>query len=135
MVQEGVYNYNELWPEFFPQECPPDDSYPAIETVYRLVRINPPKQLDFRSHREMRPENNWPDECEACGLSVHTDRADSERLRRRVPFFKDRLIAQGTLNPDLGKIKPTPSKTVDGTSHHTWWVPQDTEPWTVFICV
>jgi hypothetical protein len=136
MTQEDIPNHNPMWPEFFPQKCPPVESYTSTATVYRLVNNNPPAQPDFRSHREMRPMKDYRHaECEACGLSVHTDRSDSERIRKRIPYFRDMLIAKGTLNPSLGKIQSTPSTMTDGKSHHTWWVPQEAEPWNVFTCV
>lgn len=39
-------------------------------------------------------------------------------------------IAKGILSGELGKIKHTPSR--HEKSHHTWWIPEDSEPWNVF---
>jgi hypothetical protein len=104
--------------------------------VYRAVSNNPPSQEDFLSHREMWPTQKFSaPECEVCGLSVFTDKQDIERLIRRIPRMRAMLIAQGTLNPDLGNMKPTPSGPAHKNSHHTWWLPREAQPWLVFNCV
>lgn len=39
-------------------------------------------------------------------------------------------IAKGILSDGLGRIKHTPSK--NEKSHHTWWIPENTELCKVF---
>lgn len=39
-------------------------------------------------------------------------------------------IAKGILSGGLGRIKHTPSR--HEKSHHTWWIPEDSEPWKDF---
>ena len=122
------------WPEFFPDNCPPAEAEPASGTFYRLVRHNPPRAEDFKSAFEENPKlfTHIP-MVKRCGLSVHKDPQDSERLRERLKNrarkFKNRQIAEGTLNPTLGMIKHTPSLE---QSHHSWWIPVEAKPWTVF---
>ena len=125
------------WPEFYPDNCPPAEAEPASGTFYRLVRHNPPRAEDFKSAFEENPKlfTHIP-MVKRCGLSVQKDLQDSERLERlerikkRARKFKNRQIAEGNLNPTLGMIKHTPSH--DYKSHHTWWIPVEAKPWTVF---
>ena len=122
------------WPDFYPEDCPPAEAEPASGTVYRLVRRNPAQAEDFKTPFEENPRRfNDKPTLENCGLSVHTDSQDSERLRERLKNrarkFKNRQIAEGSLDPTLGMIQHTPS--IEG-SHHSWWVPLGAEPWLVF---
>lgn len=118
------------WPEFYPENCPPEDAEPASGTVYRLVRHDPPQAEDFKTPWEEYPGRFPEPTIENCGLSVHTDLHDSERLKDRVPQFRKRQIAEGILNPKLGMIQHTPLP--EDESHHDWWVPVGTDPWLVF---
>jgi hypothetical protein len=121
------------WPTHLPQNCPPEDSQNAFGEVYRIVDHDPPHPDDFRSWREDNLTNDLPPtvtECQACGLSVYRDIADICRVIKRIPRFKKSSPALGTLKPTLGKILGTPSKSYK--SHHTWWIPLNTQPWTIF---
>ena len=110
------------------------EAKPASGKIYRLVRRDPAQERDFKSLFEENPQG-FKDEsniiiCIGCGLSVHTDLRDSERLKKRVRKFKNRRIAEGELNPTLGMIQHTPSSRFK--SHHTWWIPIESEPWVIF---
>ena len=127
--------YRDLeWPHFYPENCPPMEAQPASDKVYRLVRSDPAQEKDFKALFEENPQRfkSEPDPkiCIGCGLSVHTDLQDSERLRKRVRKFKNRQIAEGELNPTFGMIQHTPSSNFK--SHHTWWIPIESEPWIIF---
>ena len=102
---------------------------PASGTVYRLVRYNPAQARDFKTPWEEYPGRFSEPTAANCGLSVHTDPQDSEKLKNRIPKLRKRQIAEGELNPALGMIQHTPSLE---QSHHSWWVPIGTEPWIVF---
>ena len=120
------------WPDYFPDGCPPQDAQPATGEVYRLVKKNPPESKDFIPTRKKQPSKDFGEkECEACGLSVLRNVEDAVRVKSRAPGMKKRLVAKGTLNPHLGRIKRTPSKKF-GQVHHTWWAPTDIQPWSVF---
>ena len=123
------------WPDYFPDDCPPQDAQPATGDVYRLVKQNPPESKDFIPLREKKTSEDFGErECQACGLSVLGNAEDALRMRKRARGMEKRLIAKGTLNPFLGKIKHTPSSRY-GRSHRTWWVPTEVEPWSVFRVV
>ena len=106
------------------------EAEPASGTVYRLVRYNPAQAKDFKTPFEENPKrfDNRPT-IRNCGLSIHTDPQDSEKLKNRIPKLRKRQIAEGELNPTLGMIQHTPSLE---QSHHSWWVPLGAEPWIVF---
>ena len=117
------------WPSFYPANCPPAAAEPASGTVYRLVQHQPARSEDFQTPWEEYPGRFAEPTATNCGLSVHTDPQDSEKLKNRIPKLRKRQIAEGKLNPTLGMIQHTPSLE---QSHHSWWVPIGTEPWVVF---
>lgn len=102
------------WPDFYPDDCPPEDAEPASGEVYRMIRGRTPQEKDFKSYQEMRgPDAEFSQpECVVCGISVYTDIEDISRMRarlqQRVPKLRERkFIAKGILNSSLGKILPT----------------------------
>ena len=122
------------WPDYFPENCPPENAQAAFGQVYRLVDNDPPTPDDFQSWREQHPNEQCPKtvtECQACGLSVFTSISDIEVAQRKVRRLRNKKIAVGNLTIELGQILPTPSQNT-GQSHHTWWIPNDTKPWTIF---
>ncbi len=125
------------WPDHLPDGCPPEDATGASEQVYRFVKNDPPTPEDFLSWRELYPNKPCPkslEECYVCSISVFTSKAAVRRLHKRIPTFKNMKPALGELNPTLGVIKNTPSNRTD-KSHHDWWPPVDSKPWTVFNVV
>lgn len=104
--------------EPLPVGCPPPeaDEINFERDVYRLVRASPPGLGDFRSQRDERPQAVFQvSECLSRGLSVHTVRSDSERMRK-LPRFKNHLVCRVHLESGAGKIQQTFQP-----SHHTWW--------------
>ena len=123
------------WPDYFLDDCPPQDAQPATGEVYRLVKRNPPESEAFIPLREKKPNKDFGEkECQAWGLSVFRNVEDAVRMKSRARGMKKRLVAKGTLSPHLGRIKHTPSE-MFGQSHHTWWVPTEVQPWSVFHVV
>ena len=117
---------SEAWPDFFPVDCPPGDAKPAEGTFLRLVRNAPPDETDFVAWRTENPNNKVSDECKACGVSIMADMGDVHRLQRRVASQRSKFVASGTLRPELGRLKHTPSSS--SKSHHSWWVPTGVDP-------
>ena len=122
-----------VWLSHLPQNCPPPQAITASGEVYRLVNHNSPHSEDFRSWREENMDKELPQgvsECQAGGLSVFKDKADAYRIIRKIPRFRKAKPSLGILTPNLGKILCNPSQS--SQSHHTWWVPANEKPWTVF---
>jgi hypothetical protein len=121
------------WAGYFPMGCPPNEASDANGVVIRLVQNNPPAPSDFKSHYELSPNKDWGDRlCKACGLSVYGDRTDAKRIMAQVPALRNRLLATGELEPEFGKVLPTPSRRSRTPSHGTWWLSQGVEPWKSF---
>ena len=134
MNSEGDSFLTLTWPDFYPADCPPAEAESASGTVYRLVKHDPARAEDFKSVFEENLRGvKEKQTVNLYGLSVHRDSQDSERLRERLKNrarkFKNRQIAEGSLNSTLGMIRHTPSIE---ESHHTWWVPIGAEPRLVF---
>ena len=112
------------WPADFPEDCPPDEAYPAIGVYYRIVKTDPPEPGDFVSiyYLNRRRANDMmrrglETQCTLMGLSVYADANDAIWNARRYHSLGDK-IARLTLEADAGKMLPTPR---DGNSHHTLW--------------
>ena len=105
--------------EPLPNGCPPAEAEEirAAWEVFRLVRTNPPTETDFASQRALQPDKPFSrvTECQARGLSVHTDLRDSKKALK-LPTLRGRQICRVRLEPGAGRIQQTGTR-----SHHTWW--------------
>ena len=103
-----------------PSECPPADAreISGAETVYRLVKNNPPIAGDFISRREQQPSAYFRNisECIVRGLSVFSHIEDIEGTLLLPKFRKSHFLCRVKLSGGAGKIKQTFKP-----SHHTWW--------------
>lgn len=101
-----------------PDGCPPveAETITGARDVYRLVRQISPAIGDFQSQRTEKPLNIFHvSECQACGLSVFTDRRDCARARK-LPALRGRHLCHLQLTEGAGRIQQT-----GPSSHHTWW--------------
>ena len=104
--------------ERLPDGCPPVEAEEirAAREVFRLVDGDLPTDADFASQRALHPDRTFGvTECQALGLSVHTDLRDSKRALK-LPNLQGRRICRVRLGPGAGRIQQT-----GGRSHHTWW--------------
>lgn len=106
--------------EPLPEGCPPDAAEEIVSSreTYRLVRTNPPTEVDFLSQRAENPVGKLPDgidECRARGLSVFGERHDAEKALK-LPRLSGRAVCRLRLGAGAGQIQKT-----GGRSHHTWW--------------
>ncbi len=121
------------FPEYLPDNCPPETAQAASGKVYYLVNNEPPTPEDFLSKRQKNPKLRFPKdekECRACGISVYTEIEDLLKARQEFPGLGNLKVAVGNLTPNLGVIEPTPSRKFP--SHHTLWLAIDAQAWTVF---
>lgn len=118
------------WTEELPENCPPADAEPPSGSVVRLVNNDPPADADFLSLAELNPSKIWNDDeldCQSRGLSVYRDRADALRTKARIPALRGRLLAEADIAGEAGLIKATPPARDPKSSHHTWWIPTNTQ--------
>ncbi len=103
-----------------PSKCPPVDAREVAseESVFRLVRNNPPTVNDFKSQRQARPSASFSgvDECTVRGLSVYGSIGDAKEKLLLPKFRKGYFLCRLKLNRGAGRIKQT-----FNYSHHTWW--------------
>ena len=118
-------------PDYYPDNCPPEDAEPVDGIYYRVVKECPPTKLDFVPNKLKDPLRLWQsakDKCCACGISLFSDAAQAQKKMKRFPQIGNK-IASAELKPDHGLVKKT-----GRASHHTLW-PQATPPHSLFTCV
>ncbi len=127
LISSNDINY--CWPSNFPDEIPNlSETYPASGTVYRLVRNCPPKQSDFRQHREEHADyvyctKNRP---KSYGISVWSNRKSIQRIKTnysRPEQFGSMVIVSGDLCPELGVMS---EEEING--HITVWLQDGATP-------
>src|SRR3954452_12246733 len=118
------------WPSHYPANCPPASGSPAQGEVLRYIEGDEPGPRDFLSYKELRPTEDFRDECKSRGVSVYRDHADLESLARRIAAYRTKRIVIAALTPSAGITLPTPSRVA--SSHVTWWVPVGVEAWKLF---
>ena len=107
-----------IYREALPPRCPPEAAaeITADLEVFRVVKSDPPTELDFRSQRAMHPAAVWEiSECLACGLSVFAEKRDAQKLLK-LPRLRGGMLASVRLSQGAGRIQQT-----FRPSHHTWW--------------
>ena len=114
----GVQGYM-TFREPLPRNCPPNDAA-LIEDpleVFRIVQSNPPTESDFKSQRDLKPDQRFPvPECTARGLSVF-ENPESCAKHLKLPKFKRSFLCRVSLTEGAGFIKPTGRD----PAHRTWW--------------
>ena len=109
-----------MWPDHYPEKCPPDDAEDVSGVVYRFTnRINP-KHRDFLSYYELKPDEDWGKKaCQARGLSIYTSEEDCKAAVSLVPALRKKKLCIAKLGSEFGVIAPTPSK--NNYNHKTLW--------------
>ncbi|WNL38631.1 hypothetical protein RN346_15240 [Halomonas sp. PAMB 3232] len=109
-----------MWPDHYPEKCPPKDAEDVLGLVYRFTNRANPKDRDFLSYYELKPDENWGQKaCQARGLSVYTSEEDCKTAISLVPALKKKKLCIGELDSKSGVIAPTPSKNT--YNHKTLW--------------
>ncbi len=117
-----------------PLNCPPPKAIgTSNQIMYRFVNSDPPTPSDFISLKKKNPGKQYPNstlECQACGLSLYTKKQDAIEVKKKIPRLRKLKIARGTLSPNSGVIKHTPSH--NSQCHYTWWMHINQQPWNYF---
>lgn len=109
-----------MWPEHYPEKCPPEDSKDVFGIVFRFTNRTTPKLKDFMSYYELKPESNWANHaCQARGLSVYTSEEDCKMALAAVPALRKKKICSAILSAESGVISLTPSR--NSNNHKTLW--------------
>lgn len=109
-----------MWPDHYPEKCPPGDAETVSGVVYRFTNKTNPKHRDFLSYYELKPGENWGGKaCQARGLSVYTSEEDCKAAISLVPALKKKKLCIAELGSGYGVIAPTPSK--NNYNHKTLW--------------
>jgi hypothetical protein len=113
---------SDLWPDYYPDDVPPNEAVDTFGLVYRIVKEVPPTPEDFASTFEThsRQADDFGDSLwQACGTSFHTHIDGSEATRKRFKALRKRKIVSGELVSELGRMMDTPSRT--SQCHVTVW--------------
>lgn len=111
-----------MWPDYFPEQCPPIDARKDELAVFRLVSNSPPTSDDFLPKIKEDPHRKFSNEnsCIACGVSVFKNIDDVLKMRERFKPLKNKTVAYGIIMPEDGVVKETGKP-----SHITWWVQKE----------
>lgn len=121
-----------MWPDSFPDQCPPADATASSDTFFRIV-ADPISEQDFWGHRalieaQLIPElRHAEDPCELEGVSVFDTAENAERIRKSNGRLRKLRVAAGSLS-DSGVVK----RTRTSAGHHTWWRPSEDVAWKNF---
>lgn len=111
---------NSLWPDHYPEKCPPDNAEDVSGVVYRFTNRTNPKHKDFLSYYELKPTENWGEKaCQARGLSVYTSEEDCKTALAAMPALRKKRLCVAELSSEAGVIAHTPSK--NHHNHKTLW--------------
>ena len=116
-----------MWPEHYPEGCPPSDAVGKNVEVFRLVDSNPPTNDDFLSEYEKNPTRRFDNVILACGLSCFTEleyaQKQNDFLAGTVYFkrkgLSKKMVARGATYSNCGVVKKTPARF---PTHLTYWL-------------
>lgn len=112
-----------IWPDHFPEQCPPLAARRDNIQVFRLVNQTPPTAEDFLPTDKEWPHRSFPKEalCAACGVSVFRNVEDVIKKMARYPALRHKKIARGQIKESDGLVLETFQP-----SHMTWWLQTST---------
>lgn len=109
-----------MWPNHFPEKCPPTKAENVSGVIYRFTNRANPKYKDFLSYYELKPGEDWGrNACQARGLSVYTSEEDCRTAAAAVPALKKKKLCAAELPTETSVIAPTPS--MNNCNHKTLW--------------
>lgn len=111
-----------MWPDYFPEQCPPVEARNEELRVFRLVSQNPPTKEDFLPTTIEQPHRDFDakDFCFACGVSVFKNIADIRSKMARYKALRKKQIAVCIIQKNDGLVLESFSG-----SHVTWWLKTD----------
>lgn len=125
------------WPFWYPEGCPPASATLATGMFYRLVKNDPPLDVDFESFlekevtRKPNRESTVQDVSDA-SVSILQEHSDAVSTQEFIPGMRTRKIALGSID-NSGTMQPNPMPRQP--SHFDWWRPFNDVAWRSFSVV
>lgn len=121
------------YPDYYPDDMPPEDADPASGMAFRLVNSNPPIKTCFSSTIEENPgrEAKKPTDREMLyGSSLFTQAREALKKKRLFKPLRQKILSTGALIEEDGVMKKT-----GGPHHITVWFKADADTHTRFECI
>ncbi|MFB9154456.1 hypothetical protein ACFFUS_14085 [Vibrio gallaecicus] len=121
------------YPDFYPEDMPPENAIDANGEAYRLVDNNPPQKVDFRSTIEENPKRaaKKPSDREMLyGASLFTRQEEALKKKKLFKPLRNKTLSAGHLSSDDGMMKKT-----GGPCHITVWFKKEALPHERFECI
>jgi len=109
-----------VFPGYFPDNCPPEDSIVTTMEVFHFVKGDISTSDTFVPYKLSKPDRVEPgNECIGCGISVFSSLSKAKKMRSNFPVFRNWKLSKGTLTENCWRIKRTPPGC--GSGHMTLW--------------
>lgn len=114
-----MMDYEEYpWPTDFPKDVPPAGALEADGIAYRIVKADPPCELDFVGHnKEPHVKKSGKLKPADYGTSMFQKLEEIRELKNFYAPLRKKRIACGNLIPKHGKMSPP-----DHKSHFETWL-------------
>ena len=113
-----------LWPDYFPDDCPPDDAYQDDQLYFRFCKSDKCQSTDFIPYCLLFPDRSFQNVLKSFGLSVYQTEDEAWSL-----LMMPRLRNKGFASVAKGSVKHGVIKyTGDGDGHFTWWLFKNEKP-------
>ena len=115
-----------MFAEHLPDSCPPTGArHPTGELFYRVVKTNPPTDIDFYSQYKKQPNRLFPDLCQAKALSIYQSVEECDTIRKATKEYRGGHIVSIRLTEESGLIH---NYNTSSSTHHSWWLYQIYNP-------
>lgn len=106
------------WAEQLPKQCPPELAAPPNNgKFYRFISELPLKEIDFYSHRKLKPLVVFKvDECTALAVSLYNN-IDAAKKMLKLPSLRGKKVLEISLPDESGVIL----QTGNDKNHISWW--------------
>jgi len=108
-----------MWNQLYNAKCPPANATKEnVDHVYRFVLGMNITARDFEPQIIKYPKKKYPHnkKCEFSATSVWDDYNKAINMKKKIPGFKNKLIAKGCITQTDGEILR------DKNHHINWWV-------------
>lgn len=121
------------YPDYYPDDIPPEDASPANGSAFRFVENDPPTKHCFDSSYAENPNRKLREPSDrVCfyGTSLYTDSDEAKKIKQLFRPLRKKKLSIGTLVEEDGVMKKT-----RGPHHITVWFKVDSTPHVRFECI